>query len=248
MAGSGPSVVMIPSLGRGGSDFEFLAASLRGHGYSTLPLTARVASMISEQSFEDLADAIVQFCSHCGTPPMHLVGHAYGQALSRCIVTRHPRTFAGLVLLACGGSMPEESVQRSLEAATDAELARTNPAEHLRHVAHAFFAPGNDASVWSGGWYQDVAEVEMETMMRTPIEYWRSGALDRTLIVQGLQDAVAPPEHGRSFCADVPSARLVEVECAGHALLPEHADVVAATVIAFLNESTGKQVSDGTMK
>ena len=246
VAGAGPLIVMIPSLGRRGTDFDMLAASLRQHGYSTLPLSGRVVPASEEQTFEDLADSVVQICGRQGAGPAYLLGHAYGQALSRCMVSRHPDAFDGLILLACGASMLDPQMQRSLEAATDDELARTNPSEHLGHVARAFFAPGNDPSVWSDGWSRDLAGAEMDTMLRTPFEKWRSAAHANTLVVQGLQDAVAPPEYGRSFIAQVPSADLVEVDGAGHALLPEQPDAIAAAVISFLDDIAGKGAADAS--
>lgn len=228
---------MIPSLGRGAADFDLLAATLRQNNYSTLALGARVEPMDGEQTFEDLADDVARLCANCGATPRFLIGHAYGQALARCIVARHPGLFDAVVLLACGSSMPAEDVRQSLEAATDPVLLRTNPAQHLTHVSRAFFAPGNDASVWADGWYPNVARVEMQVISRTPFERWRSVDVDQILVIQGLQDAIAPPEHGRSFISEQPAARLIEVEGAGHALLPEQPALISGAIVSFIDET-----------
>jgi pimeloyl-ACP methyl ester carboxylesterase len=56
--------------------------------------------------------------------------------------------------------------------------------------------------------------------------------------VQGLQDACAVPENGRRYVAMHPEiAQLVEIDGAGHALLPEQPAAVAAAVVDFLREA-----------
>ena len=118
IAGTGPVVVMIPSLGRGGADFSMLAKSLREGGFRTISLTPQVHPADSPQTFEDLADDVLELIGASSADPVHLVGHAYGQALSRCIAARHSAVLRSLVLLACGGSIPDDEIRRSLAAAT----------------------------------------------------------------------------------------------------------------------------------
>jgi pimeloyl-ACP methyl ester carboxylesterase len=57
------------------------------------------------------------------------------------------------------------------------------------------------------------------------------------LVVQALQDAIAPVENGRRYVSEsAPHARLVEIDGAGHAMLPEQPEAIASVVIEFLKD------------
>ena len=107
--------------------------------------------------------------------------------------------------------------------------------EHLHHVRSVFFADGNDPAVWVDGWMRDVALLQSGAVQRTPPGEWTGVAAARVLVVQGLQDACAVPENGRRYAAMHPDrVQLVEIDGAGHALLPERPEAISAAVLAFL--------------
>lgn len=59
------------------------------------------------------------------------------------------------------------------------------------------------------------------------------------LVAQGLQDVAAVPTNARIFKADFPDrVRLVEMDRAAHALLPEQPKQVGDAVLTFLHENT----------
>jgi pimeloyl-ACP methyl ester carboxylesterase len=65
-------------------------------------------------------------------------------------------------------------------------------------------------------------------------EWWAGGSAP-LLVIQGLQDTVALPENGRLLKAEFADrVPLIEIDCAGHALLPEQPDTVATKVVDFL--------------
>ena len=74
-----------------------------------------------------------------------------------------------------------------------------------------------------------------EAARRTPRDDWWSGGDVPILVIQGLEDRIAPPESGRRLRAEYPHrVRLVEIDGAAHALLAERFDRVAAEVLAEL--------------
>lgn len=222
---------MLPSLGRGASDFATLAAALRPD-HAVVAIEPRPVSG-DAPTLGALAAHVVSRADRAGIDRFHLVGHAFGNRLARCVTADHPERVASLTLLAAGGRIPpSEDIHRSLLACFDESLP---PDEHLRHVRRAFFAPANDPSVWAGGWMADVALEQGAAVGRTPAAHWWDAAAPRVLVVQGLQDAVAPPENGRRYVADhAEVAALVEVDGAGHALLPEQPERLAEVVGDFL--------------
>ncbi|MDP2289589.1 MAG: alpha/beta hydrolase [Actinomycetota bacterium] len=227
-------VVLLPSLGRGAGDFDALVAALRAAGFEALALEPP-STVPAGSTLHDLADLVVAALDEQGWSRVHLVGHAFGQRLARCVVADHPERVATLTMLAAGGLVPmEPAIAQSLLACFDESLPAD---EHLAHVRLVFFADGNDPAVWAGGWLPATAALQHAAVLATPPGEWTSAAAERVLVVQGVQDACAVPENGRRYVAMHPTiATLVEIDSAGHALLPEQPTAVAAAVVQFLGE------------
>ncbi len=99
----------------------------------------------------------------------------------------------------------------------------------------AFFAPGNDPRVWTDGWFPIAKDAQQQALVGADPTQWWLGGIAPMLIVQGLQDRAAPPENGRQLQRKrVAPTELVEINGAGHALLPEQPDIIATNVASFL--------------
>lgn len=225
-------VVLLPSLGRGASDFDALVDALHAAGFEALALEPPDA-VPDGATLHDLAEVVVAPMDARGWPRVHLVGHAFGQRLARCVVADHPDRVVSLTMLCAGGLVEmEPHIARSLVACFDESLSAE---QHLEHVRSVFFADGNDPAVWAAGWLPATAAGQRAAVRATPPGEWTSAAAERVLVVQGLQDACAVPENGRRYVAMHPDiATLVEIDGAGHALLPEQPAAVATAVIGFL--------------
>ena len=235
MVAETPHVVLLPSLGRPASDFDALCASLRGAGFAPHALD-QLPSWDGEPTLHDLAAEVRRVMDLRGIDSAHIIGHAFGNRLSRMFTADHPDRVATLTLLAAGGYVPiAPEIDRSLLSCFDESLARS---EHLEHVRRAFFADGNDPSVWSGGWMPTVARYQRVAVVSTDRTLWWDAVAPRVLLVQALEDAIAVPENGRRYVADHGDfATLVEISGAGHAMLPERPDEIAAAVLGFLQKS-----------
>ena len=73
---------------------------------------------------------------------------------------------------------------------------------------------------------------------RTPTDDWWSGGGAPMLVVQGLDDRIAPPANGRALRDERVNTTLIELDGAGHALLPEQPDAIGAAVLDFLQQRT----------
>jgi pimeloyl-ACP methyl ester carboxylesterase len=228
------AVVLVPSLGRPASDFAQLEKDLASAGFTPF-LVEPFPEWEGEPTLHDLASAVVANLEEQGITQFHLVGHAFGNRLSRCITADFNSRVESLTLLAAGGLVePEPHIWRALSQCYNTELSSD---EHLSYVKQAFFADGNDPTVWRDGWMPTVMRYQRAAVQRTPRDEWWSANVDRVLVVQGLQDAIAPVENGRRYKAEsAPHARLVEVNNAGHALLPEQPEAIAEAVLTFLSE------------
>ena len=252
--GSGPIVVMIASLGRPAEDFDDLSRSVAAAGFTAVRPQprgiGRSTGPMLGLSLADLAADVAAVVERLECSPVVLVGHAFGQRVARMLATTHPDLVSGIVMLAAGGKVPvEERAQEALLRCFDPTLPDD---AHIENVRYAFFADGNDPTVWRAGWYPQVAQMQLATTVgldragpdldqsgsaRTPSGVWWAGGRVPLLVIQGLQDRVASPENGRSLKREFGKrVRLIEIDQAGHALLPEQPDRLATTLLAFLRE------------
>ncbi len=74
-----------------------------------------------------------------------------------------------------------------------------------------------------------------------PLPSWSGGGRAPIMVVQGKQDAVAPPENALLLKEEFGDRiTLVEIDGAGHAILPEQPRAVADAVSWFTKKVYGK--------
>ncbi|MXZ86512.1 MAG: alpha/beta hydrolase [Acidimicrobiia bacterium] len=238
IAGEGPAVVLIPSLGRGADDFDDLSVRLADHGYMAVAPEPRgigaSTGPLDDLSMFDLAADTAAVIKALDVAPAPLVGHAFGNRVARMTATEHPELVESVVLLACGGLVP--AAAEHLEALQTVFMSDVSDAEHQAAVATAFFAPDNDASVWFDGWHRAVSDGQTRaTTSLNPSHWWQAGQAD-VLVVQPEDDVVALPANASAIVEQLGDrATLVTIPRAGHALLPEQPEAVAAVVLEWLS-------------
>ena len=234
----GEPVLLIPSLGRGAEDFDDLAGRLARAGYRVMRPQprgiGRSAAWQGEPTLVEIAEDAMAALTDIRPPRrVVVVGHAFGNRVARMIATREPARVRALVLLAAGGKVRmAPDVEQALVKSFDLALPE---AERLRFVARAFFAPGNDPAVWRDGWYPKVAEVQIGATERTPVDSWWAASEVPMLVIQPMQDVLAPAENAEKLRKEGGDrVRVAYVDRAGHALLPEQPDAVASNILAYL--------------
>jgi pimeloyl-ACP methyl ester carboxylesterase len=106
----------------------------------------------------------------------------------------------------------------------------------LKHLQHVFFAPGNDASVWLGGWDEHVMHAERDATEATPKPEWWTAGSAPVLDVIPENDPLSPPDSRNRYLEEFGAARvsLAIIPRAAHGLLPEQPAALAEALIAFL--------------
>jgi pimeloyl-ACP methyl ester carboxylesterase len=238
--GAGPDVVLVPSAMRGAEDFALLQAALTDAGYRTLAVNPRGAGRstgaLDNLMLRDIADDLAFVIGERCEGPAHLVGHALGNILVRATASYRPEVAITLTVMPCGGhDLVTHPVDPEVIAAFGRCHDQTLPAsERLAALQRAFFAPGNDPSVWLNGWWPAAGGVAAALARTDPEEWWRGGTVP-VLIIQPLDDAMAAPEVGRQAAAALGGrATYREVPHCGHAILPEQPDAIAHHLIEFL--------------
>lgn len=244
-ATAGGWVSIVPSLGRGVEDYtEDYASSLtsrlvaagyrvilvqpRGIGRSTGNLTPSAMSMsLFANDLKTAFDSI-------GAQPVDLIGHAFGNRLTRTFATLFPDKVDRVVLLASGGDFdmgPER--EACLRETFDLGLERQ---ARLRALQCAFFARGNDPSVWLDGWYPQLAAAQIQAGSMINGDFFKAAGGRPILLIQAGEDNIAPPAlAGRVLAKELGSqVTYAEIPFAGHALSSEQPDLVADIVLVFL--------------
>lgn len=239
--GHGPSVLLLPSLGRPASDLSVLASDLAAGGYAALLADPPGVDGVAvpdppPETLHDLA-ALALAALADGDLPVAVVGHAFGGRIARCLAADYPELVTSVVVLGGGGRFPgDPEAVAALRACFDPQL---DPDEHLDAVRTAFFAPSNDPTVWIDGWWPEAAELQRRATSGTAVEDWWGAGDSPVLVVVGAEDRISPPANGRDLVDTLGGrATLVEIAQAGHALLPERPAAVSAAVGEFLSRTS----------
>jgi pimeloyl-ACP methyl ester carboxylesterase len=77
--------------------------------------------------------------------------------------------------------------------------------------------------------------VQIAATERTPVDSWWAASDVPVLVVQPMQDVLAPAENAERLRKEGGDrVRVAYVDRAGHALLPEQPDAVASNILAYL--------------
>jgi len=236
--GSGPLVVLIPSLGRGAHDFDDLAQRLAAAGYRALRPQPRgiggSTGPMKDITLHDYARDVAAVIESNGGGPAVLAGHAFGNFVVRTTAADFPHLTKAVILLGATHVWPvPPDVRASINKSHDMSLPE---AERIRCMQHAFFAPGNDPRVWLGSWHEEVMHAERAATEATPREEWWHAGRAPILDVQPEQDVMTPPESRNRYVNDLGADRVTTalIPRAGHALLPEQPDAVAKALLDYL--------------
>ncbi|WP_457947481.1 alpha/beta fold hydrolase [Pseudarthrobacter sp. alpha12b] len=239
--GAGEPMVILPSLGRGASDYDEVAGLLAAAGHMVIRPQPRGIGGSSGPmlglNMHDLAGDVAAALDHLAVTSAVVVGHAFGSQPARMLAVDRPDQVRALVLAASSaGKVPEtlqEKPYRRLRAEID---GAGNPAltedERIRCLKAAFFAPGNDPRVWLDGWSWPTHEMQAFARDNTPVDEYFAGGNVPILDLQAACDAVVIPNVYRPLLGDRVTVEVVPG--AGHALAPERPDAMSTAIIKFV--------------
>jgi pimeloyl-ACP methyl ester carboxylesterase len=208
--------------------FKVILIQPRGIGKSTGDLTPTNVDM------KLLADDIKATLDSMNIKKLHVAGHAFGNRLARVFATVYPDYVDSVILLASGGNFEmEPKAENCLRGSINMKLPDD---ERLQNIQCAFFAQGNDASIWLQGWYPKLAAAQINAAITIDTDFYKAAGGKNILLIQATEDLIAPPElAGKALAAEL-GAQLTyaEVENAGHALTSEQPEIVAQIMIKYL--------------
>ena len=238
--GQGETVILLPGLGRSADSFETFGPELASRGFRVIALNPRGVSGSTGElkglTLHDYASDVAQVIRKVSKAPAHLVGWAQGNRIARTAAADHRDLVRSVVLIAAGGRVPGDP-EASAALGRLAESGLPDD-ERRRLMSIALFAPGFDPSPFVSLYssiHPEARAAQTAANQATPLSDWWAGGVAPLLVIQGLQDRLAPVANGRALKDEVgPRAQLIEVANAGHAVLLEQPALVLDHVSTFL--------------
>lgn len=196
-------------------------------------------------SIEQFADDTAGLLDALGIKQAHILGWSMGTNIALEFTLRYPEKVNELILYAadCGG---KEAIQPSAEvvqAMTD--TSGTEEERGMRMLKTLFPEKWLKVNPDPGKYFPPVTESsspenirrQWDAMMKWAGAYSRLKQIrQRTLLITGADDVSTPPANSLMLAGEVPGARLVQINGAGHGLMYQYPEEFSKTLLSFLED------------
>ena len=238
LCGLGAPVVLLANAGCSTGYFDHLARALVTGGFQTISINMRgvggSCGSLDGATLHDLAGDVAGVIKAIGCGPAHLVGHAFGNRIARCLAVGQPSLVRSVTLLAAGGLIaPPTPLGTPFRNATQVKM---NGSDCVTMLGARWLSPASDPKVLEQvECWPAVHLAHLATSRNVPLEDWWSGGTAPLLVIQGLDDAPAPPGNGHALREQLGErVRVVDLPHAGHFMVLEQPEAVAGAVLDFL--------------
>ncbi len=234
--GSGPAVVLLPSLARDSDDYDEVAEGLAAAGFTVLRPKprgiGRSTGPMTKITLHDFGRDIAEVVKKLGGGKAVVVGHAFGNWVARMTAADHPDLVRGVVIAAAAAKQFGPELSAAVTAAGNLSLSDE---DRLKALRFAFFAPGNDPTVWLHGWHPEIRDNQRAAVAAVKQDEWWSGGTAPLLDLQAANDPFKP-EAKRNEMKDEFGSRVtvMVIPNASHALIPEQPKAVVEALSRWI--------------
>jgi proline iminopeptidase len=259
-------VVQAPGWGIGSAYLENGLAPLREHftllvfdprgtgGSSPVAATGRLTN-------GDLAEDLEQLRNYWGLETMDLVGHSNGSAIAILYAERYPARVRKLVLIGSqllgyqGGDNPDKAAERARRK-SDPEFAYylahiDDPAPKTDEAFTQYFEeragfycynPAKDVPAFLKTMTRSMSASVYQAFLESPPASQAPPLADlskisaKTLVIDGRQDPVCPPDESERIHAGIAGSKLVVIDKSGHFPWIEQPGIFFPAVSQFLEK------------
>jgi pimeloyl-ACP methyl ester carboxylesterase len=234
--GEGPAIVLLPSLARDSDDYDEVAEGLTAAGFRVLRPKprgiGRSSGPMTNISLHDFAHDVAEVVEKLGQGRAVIVGHAYGNWVARMTATDHPRLVRGVVIAAAAAKQYAPELSKAVTDAGDLSLSKE---ARLAALRFAFFAPGNDPTVWLTGWHPEIRNTQRAAAAAVRQDEWWAGGTAPLLDLQAAQDPFKPESARNEMKQEFGDRVSVAViPNASHALIPEQPKAVVDALTTWI--------------
>ena len=236
--GSGIPVVLLANAGCSTGYFDDLARVLAAGGLQTISVnmrgTGQCRGSLDGISLHDLAVDVAEVLEALDCGPAHLVGHAFGNRVARCLAADRPAVVRSVTLLAAGGLIgPSTPLGNPFRSATEAKM---NGSDCVTLLGARWLSPASDPKILEHvECWPAVHLAHLATSRGVALEEWWGAGTAPLLVIQGLDDEAAPPGNGHALRKQFGErVRLIDLPRAGHFLPLEQPEAVTRAVAEFV--------------
>ena len=235
--GRGPRIVLLPSLGRGASDFDRIAERLAQAGFRVLRPEprgiGRSRGPMAGIDLRDYAADVAAVIEHDGGGAAFVAGHAFGNRVSRMLATERPDLVRAVALIAAnvGHAPSPPAVREAIKASADPSLP---DARRLEVLQFAFFAPGHDPRGWLEGWHPEVLAAQRIAGDRTSRAEDFAAGRAPILYLQPDHDPLAHVADAHEFKQALGDrVTVIVLRHCSHAAVAEQPDAISDALIDY---------------
>jgi pimeloyl-ACP methyl ester carboxylesterase len=240
--GSGDTLVLLANGGCSTSYFDYFGQHLAATGLQIVAINMRGVGRsrgpLEGVTLHDLAADVAGVIEALECGPAHVLGHAFGNRIARCLAADYPTLVRSVILLAAGGLVaPPTPLGSAFRNAGDAKRGGT---ECVTVLGARWLSPASDPSVLEPVECWPMVHIaHLATSQPTRLDEWWSAGTAPLLVIQGLDDEAAPPGNGHALRDQLGErVHLVDIPCAGHFLVLEQPDAIIAAVTTFIGGQT----------
>jgi pimeloyl-ACP methyl ester carboxylesterase len=190
-----------------------------------------------------------------GIGAAHVVGLSMGGALAQLLALDFPDRVASLVLISASPAGSADDLPPATDAYTafiaTGEVDWSDPGSVVEHVVAEWRALGGrrpfDEAAARALAARDVARADRVASAQNhallsgggPWRHRLGSLAAPTLVVHGTADPLFPLGHGEALAAEIPGARLLRLDGAGHGLERADWDTVARAILAHTEAAPG---------
>src|SRR5258705_3297932 len=194
--GSGTPVVLLANAGCSTGYFDDLARVLAAGGLQTISINMRGAGesrgSLDGITVHDLAADVAGILEAVDCGPAHLVGHAFGNRVARCLAVDRPSLVRSVTLLAAGGLIgPATPLGTSFRNATEVKM---NGSDCVTVLGARWLSPASDPKILTQvECWPAVLLAHLATSRGMALEHcWRAEP-PSFLVTKALHDDCSPP-------------------------------------------------------
>ena len=238
LCGSGAPVVLLANAGCSTGYFDQLACVLATGGFQSISINMRgvggSCGSLDGTTLHDLAGDVAGLIEAIGCGPAHLVGHAFGNRIARCLAVDRPSLVRSVTLLAAGGLIgPATPLGTSFRNATEVKM---NGSDCVTVLGARWLSPASDPKILAQvECWPAVHLAHLATSRGMALEDWWGAGTAPLLVIQGLDDEAAPPGNGHALREQFGErVRVIDLPRAGHFLVLEQPEAVTRAVAEFV--------------
>jgi 3-oxoadipate enol-lactonase len=193
------------------NDFDLILPDLRGFGQSS--------TITSQYTISDMADDLAGLLDHLGIEKAAVAGHSMGGYVALAFAKKYPQRVSGLALVS------SQAVADSPERREGRYKTAADVEEQDVGIVVEAMTPKLSADIKVQKFVRGVIEKQSKSAVigvlqamaeREDMSEFLSGFTSPLVLIHGNADQLIPIERAKEIKSANPSARLVELEGAGH--------------------------------